>query len=292
MQGAIAYRTKEKIAFALFDRRKVYDTDKALSIAFDLAPSNISQLRNGRYEFLSDGKWITLARMLEVNIRDEKPWKTVETETYKYIYKQLQACQKMSMSAILVDYCGIGKTYTAKQYARNNYYVAYIDCSQVKTKRKLIQEIAHKFGINTGAKYDAMYGDLIYYINSLQNPLIIIDEAGDLEYGAFLELKALWNACDKTCGWYIMGADGLKSLMERNRNNQKVGYAEIFDRFGNKYQKVSPNGGQELQEFRDRQAAQIVAANKPDADVNEIVAKTQGSLRRIFIELQKQSIAV
>ncbi len=41
-------------------------------------------------------------------------------------------------------------------------------------------------------------------------PLVVLDEAGDLQYEAFLELKALWNATEMCCGWYMMGADGLR----------------------------------------------------------------------------------
>jgi len=38
------------------------------------------------------------------------------------------------------------------------------------------------------------YEDLVFYLKTLPYPLIIFDEAGDLQYDAFLEIKALWNA--------------------------------------------------------------------------------------------------
>lgn len=58
--------------------------------------------------------------------------------------------------------------------------------------------------------YADVYEDLVYYLRSIEHPLIILDEAGDLQYEAFLELKALWNATERCCAWYMMGADGLK----------------------------------------------------------------------------------
>jgi hypothetical protein len=94
----------------------------------------------------------------------------------------------------------------------------------------------------TTGRYQDVYKDLVFYLRSIQNPLIILDEAGDLEYPAFLELKALWNATDRSCGWYMMGADGLKAKIERNLEHLKVGYAEILSRMGNRFQKITPSG--------------------------------------------------
>lgn len=284
---ALSYKVKERIYEALKVRRMNYPTDKACSVAFDLAPSNYSQIKYGGYDVLSDAAWITLARKLELTLLGDKPWNTAETKTFKFVTEQLKACQQFAMSAILCDLAGVGKSYAAKYYAKTNKLVVYIDCSQVKTKRELVKEIANQFGISTRAKYSDMYADLIYYINSVVNPLIILDEAGDLKYEAFLELKALWNACERTCGWYLMGADGLKHKIDRMRHKDKVGYAEIFDRFGKTYQRVSPSGTIALKEFNQKQAAQIIKANHPDIDFQKVYAKTDGSLRRIYIELQK-----
>jgi len=128
---------------------------------------------------------------------------------------------------------------------------------------------------------------LVFYLRSIPNPLIILDEAGDLDYPAFLELKALWNATEGCCGWYMMGADGLREKIERARYARKVGYAELFSRFGSKYQKVSPDGKEANEEFTRTQVVMIARANNPDVDVKEMLGKVNGSLRRVKIELQK-----
>ena len=80
----------------------------------------------------------------------------------------------------------------------------------------------------------------MFYLKTLNHPIIILDEAGDLQYDAFLEVKALWNATENYCGFYMMGADGLKEKMHRAINNRKVGYTEIFSRFGKRYGRVIP----------------------------------------------------
>ena len=85
----------------------------------------------------------------------------------------------------------------------------------------------------------------------------------------------------------MMGADGLKAKIERARSAKKVGYAEIFSRFGSRYQKITPDGEDAFSDFTRRQVAMIAKANNADVDVKLIIAKVNGSLRRVKIELQK-----
>ncbi|MFU2119562.1 AAA family ATPase [Ornithobacterium rhinotracheale] len=239
---------------------------------------------------LADAKWINIARRLGVQLKEETPWVTVKTETYEYVYSQLEACQTRSISAILCDLAGIGKTHTAKQYVKENRNAIYIDCSQVKSKQKLIRKIAQEFGIIYTGRYADVYEDLVFYIKQLEMPLVILDEAGDLDYPAFLELKALWNATEYACGWYMMGADGLREKINRQKNLNKVGYTEIFDRYGNDFKKVSPDVKEALEEFYLKQIAQVSKANHSTLTPKQMFAKTKGSLRKVRIEIEKQRL--
>lgn len=98
----------------------------------------------------------------------------------------------------------------SEAYVKQHKHAVYVDCSQVKTKLKLIRYIAKEFGVTSNGRYSDVYEDLVAYLRTIDTPLVILDEAGDLQYEAFLELKALWNATERCCAWYMMGADGLK----------------------------------------------------------------------------------
>lgn len=216
-------------------------------------------------------------------------WNTAATPVFDFIHKQLARCKRSSMSGILVDNADIGKSYAAREFAKTNRHVAYIDCSQVKSKQRLVRAIARSFGSEDTGRYVDVYETLVDYINSLPRPLIILDEAGDLQYDAFLELKALWNATERKCGWYMMGADGLEAKIKRCINNKKVGYTELFSRFGKKFQRATPVGNEELTKFNMEQAALIIRANARVAgnDLKQMIARTQGSLRRVYNEVAK-----
>lgn len=288
----ISQEFKYKIIEAVKINRQNYASDTKHAKALGINSSQYSRAFNkGELNgVLDDAKWMNIARRLSIQLREGMEWVTVRTETYDYVYSQLQACQTRSISAILCDIAGIGKTHTAKQYVKENRNAIYIDCSQVKSKQKLIRKIAQEFGISHTGRYADVYEDLVFYIKQLDMPLVILDEAGDLDYPAFLELKALWNATEYACGWYMMGADGLREKITRQKNLNKVGYTEIFDRYGNDYKKVSPDGKEALKEFYLRQIAQVSKANQSELTPAQMYAKTKGSLRKVRTEIEKQRL--
>ena len=279
---------KSKIVETLKTERERYESANKMATALGINPAQLSRILNGELDgVLSDANWISIAHKFGVIFGNQKAWKTIETETYNYIYKQLQICKDKSVSGIFCDIADIGKTYTAKAFVKNNKNAVYIDCSQYKTRQRLIRAIAREFGINHGSRYSDVFGELTYYLCSIERPLIILDEAGDLEYSAFLELKALWNATEYVCGWYMLGADGLKPKIEAGINRFTIGYTEIMSRYGTKINRVSPIGADAMNEWRNTQVALIARGNNEHVDLKDIVAKSNGSLRRVRIILSQ-----
>lgn len=280
---------KKKILAAVKSNRANYPSDAKHAASLGISTSVYSALKNGQTEkALSDGNWISIARKLNVSLRAGMEWKAAKTPTFDFITAQLELSQQSSLSAILVDIPNIGKTFTAKYYVRNHKNAVYIDCSQVKTKTQLVRRIASEFGVSSGGWYHNVYEDLCYYLRSIDHPLVILDEAGDLKNEAMLELKAMWNATERSCAWYMMGADGLKERIRRSIDLKMVGYTEIFSRYGNHYSKVTPDDAKEREQFLSVQARIVAKVNAPEgADIPGIVRRSKGGLRRVYTEIEK-----
>ena len=280
---------KNKILAAVKANRANYPSDAKHAASLGITTSVYSAIKNGQTDrVLSDANWISIARKLGVSLRGEIEWKVAKTPTFQFITAQLEACQRSSISAIMCDLPNIGKTFTARHYVKTHANAIYIDCSQVKTKLRLVRKIAGEFGVDSKGRYAEVYEDLVYYLRSIDNPLIILDEAGDLQYEAFLELKALWNATERCCAWYMMGADGLKEKIDRSIECKKVGYTEMLSRYGDRYSKVTPDDGKERQKFLLSQAQIVAKLNAPEgADPGEIARKSGGGLRRVYTEIEK-----
>lgn len=280
---------KNKIVAAIAQARENYPSDAKHAASLGINAGVYSAIRNGQTDrVLSDANWITIARKLGVSLRGEIEWKAAKTETFKYITTQLEAIQERGLSTILCDLPNIGKTFTATHYVGTHANAVYIDCSQVKTKLKLVRRIAAEFGVDSKGRYADVYDDLVYYLRSIDRPLVILDEAGDLQYEAFLELKALWNATERCCAWYMMGADGLKEKIRRSIECRKVGYTEMLSRYGERYCKVTPDEAKDRDAFLKEQARVVAKVNAPEgADVAQIVRRSGGGLRRVYTEIEK-----
>ena len=280
---------KQSILAAITANRENYPSDNKHAAALGISASVYNVLKKGKIDKqVSDTNWICLARRLNVSLDNEIQWQAAETPTFVYITEQLAMCQESSVSAVLCDMANIGKTFTARIYVKMHKNAIYVDCSQVKSKQRLIRYIAKEFGVNSNGRYCDVYDDLCFYLKTLERPLIIHDEGGDLQYEAFLELKALWNATERCCAWYMMGADGLKEKMNRSIECKKVGYTEMFSRYGDKYSKVTPDDGKEREAFLKAQATMVAKLNAPDGmEVMKVVNRTGGSLRRVYTEIEK-----
>lgn len=286
---ALTPKAIQRITRAIADNRTNYPSDAKHAAALGINVSVYNGLKKGTAErLISEASLLSIARKLGVEVRDRMAWKPAETPVFTFISTQLEMCRRSSLSGLLCDIPNIGKTYTAKQYAMTHENVVYVDCGQVKTKMRMIRHIAKEFGVNVNGRYADVYDELVHYLRSIENPLIILDEAGDMNPETFLELKALWNATDKTCGWYMMGANGLRAKIQRNREANVLGYEEIFSRYGDKYNRVTPEDERERTGFLRRQAMIVAKVNAPaGVDLNTVVNRCDGQLRRLYTELEK-----
>lgn len=285
----ITTEQKTMILAAVKENRANYPSDAKHAAALGISASVYNGLKKGQTDkALSEGAWIGIARRLNVTLRPGMAWMPAKTPTFEFVTAQLGICQQGSLSAILCDMPNIGKTFTARHYVQTHKNAVYIDCSQVKTKTQLVRKIAAEFGVNSNGWYHNVYEDLCYYLRSIDHPLIILDEAGDLKNEAMLELKALWNATERCCAWYMMGADGLKERIRRSIEMKMVGYTEMFSRYGDRYSKVTPDDGREREQFLMGQARIVAQVNAPEGtDIGALVRRSRGGLRRVYTEIEK-----
>ena len=293
----LTQQLKENIITAIqadFDRKKAQDSNQNYARHANylgLDSSRYSRIVGGQTEkILSEGEWVRIGMELLVNLQG-LDWQTADTPTTQMITTQLDYCKDNSMSAIFCDDKGIGKSYTAKVFKLENANVCFVDCSQNHTKREMIRAIARGFGFDWKGKLKDIKTNMVYNILALDRPILILDEAGDLSYEAWLEIKSLWNSLEGMCGFYMLGANGLKAKIDRHISNYKVGYEEIFDRFGDRYQAITKDlGDAEKIAFKREQALAVLRVNLPGLTAsveNSILSACNLNLRRLQIEIIK-----
>lgn len=277
---------KKAVITELLSRRENFGgTDGQYAKIYGISSAVFSRLKKGETErLISEGQLLQIGRELNINLREQN-WQIVRTKVYENIEGSIHFCKEFSSSMMLVDDCGIGKTFSAKAIVKQMKNAFYADCSQAKTKQAFIKLLAKTIGLDSKGRYMDVKANLKYYLNQLEHPVIVLDEAGDLDYTAFLELKELWNATDGFCGWYMMGADGLRAKIEKGVNSKKVGYAEIFSRFSDEFIKLTPSGVDDKKAFRYELLKQVATANhKGQRPVEELIMqcmKKDATLRHL-----------
>jgi DNA transposition AAA+ family ATPase len=284
---------REKVREAVLSARQNYGgTDGDFAKTIGISGSIYSRLKKGEHQgLLSDTQWINVGRILDVQMNESK-WKVARTTVYEQIEDSVKFCQDAKKSMILVDDCGIGKTFCVRHVIKSLKNAFYVDCSQAKTKQQFIRLLAKTIGVDYTGRYVDVKANLKYFLNLIENPFIALDEAGDLDYGAFLELKELWNATSGSCGWFMIGADGLRAKIRRGINNEKVGYREIFSRFSDEFITIVPAGKDDKNNFY-RQLFEDVAlvnsANKENiATMVKKAIQKEASLRYLETLIKMQ----
>lgn len=124
---------------------------------------------------------------------------------------------------------GMGKTTAISAFSRqkNVFYVCY---DKTMNPRQffiaLLRELSYPF--------DGTLNDVINRasdeLNRLENPLLIIDEAGKLNQSMILYLQVLRDKTKGNCGIILSGMPYFKDNMQKMACKEKEGYAEFLRR--------------------------------------------------------------
>ena len=265
---------KEKVVTALLEQRNNFDgSDANYARQWGINGSVYNRLKNGGREgLLKDSAWLNLGREFNISA-GERSWKIVKTDVFVNIEEEIVFCQDYSKARMFVDETEIGKTVAAKYLSKTLKNCFYIDASQAKTRILFVRTLARTIGVDHTGRYADVKANIKYYLRMLSKPLVIVDEAGDIDYNTFLELKEFWNATDGVCGWYMIGADGLREKFERGINSKKVGYKEMFSRYSSKFSSVVPSGRDDRLYFYKKLITDVLSANMDDTSKLNLIVK-------------------
>jgi len=288
------YRTKVQNALSRYRENYPSLSDAKFAKMINLSASVYSRLKNGETEKIaSDSFWIEQGRKLDVSVY-EKDWNIARTTVYNEIEQNIEFCQEHKKATILIDECGIGKTFCTKHIIKNRKNAYYIDCSQAKTKSQFIRYVAQKLGIdNTGKLYDVKE-NLKYYINLMEDPFIALDDAGYLDTNVLVEIIEIWNATENQCGWLMIGDDSLQNKFERGLRSRKVGFKALFSRFSDEFIHYVPMGKEDQTNFYKQLIGDVASVNLKDkSKINKMVKlclKKNKTLRHLetLIHLEKK----
>ncbi|RWX03396.1 ATP-binding protein [Flavobacterium cerinum] len=270
---------RQKVKDAILKHRENYQgmSDAQFAKTLNLNSSVYSRLKSGETEKIAaDTFWIEQGRKLNVSVY-QKDWKIARTSVYAEIEENITFCKSKKKAIILIDECGIGKTFCAKHVIKNLPNAFYFDCSQASTPTLFIRRLAQTLGVDSTGRLSDVKENLKYYINLLNLPFILLDDAGYLDPKVFVIIIELWNGTEDRCGWMMIGDDSLQAKFQSGLDTKKTGYKALFSRFSDEFVHCVPLIKDERTKYMQQLIGDVATVNlNNQAKVKKVVNLCMG----------------
>ena len=195
-----------------------------------VSTATLSQMRNHKWENIADEMWRKVAAYLGVS---SNVWNYAETRNSKDLLAFFADSQQYALVMAITGKAGAGKTETAKKYEAENKNVFLLSCNEYWDKRWFLRELLGKMGKDhAGMTMPEMMHKAVQLLKSIQNPIIILDEADKLADNVLLFFITLYNELEGHCGIVLMATFFLEKRIRRGVATEKKGYREIYSRVG------------------------------------------------------------
>lgn len=170
-------------------------------------------------------------------------WQHQNTPQFKEIIYMLESCKKQGTTAMIIGSTGIGKTYAIDKFCNQNQKHTYrITISSLYKLVDIVNELTEKIGIDApqintmqvkSFKYrmDKIVAELIAINENGGFPIIIFDEAENMEMAVLKMLKALYDALKDHCAIVLIGTEQLDNKMLNLTKRNRDGIPQLYRRF-------------------------------------------------------------
>lgn len=246
-----------------------------------ISPAHMSNLRNGRFDLVSDETLRTIQHKLGML---KEAWPIVETEGYKEIHAHLGQCQLRSMTMAILAPAGGGKTKAVEAYEKNHTNAFLIDCSEFWNKKIFLQEILISMGANyEGLTTYELLKTIVAKLSSIDSPLLILNEADKIKDEVLYFFITLYNCLEDRCGIVMLATDYFKKRINKGLQSNRKGYQEIFSRLGRRFVEIDAPSDQDV--------ALICLSHgiSEHREISRIAMDSAGDLRRVKRHIERFS---
>ena len=271
-------KTEHKQLIAEQIRIRVAKTSqKKVAANARVSNATISQIVNNNWEHVAESMWIKL----KTNLKIDWGWNIAETQNLTTVLNLLRDIQQNSMSAMISDSQGIGKTTGYKEYQKRNNNVILIECKNYWSKKSFARHQLIACGLDPIGTTEEMIEAFEDYLSSIIKPVVIYDQFDKLKEPQKDLFMDYYNGLDGQCAFLLSGVKHLAHQEKKGRNRNKMGYAERWSRVGSKAIQLDPLSLKDI-------ALMCFANGLEDTEVIEsIYTNSMGDARRVKREVIK-----
>lgn len=265
---------KQRIAqsLAIFCQR-AGGVAKAAALMRGVSAAIIAQAMEGNLEQITDAMWRRIADRTGLA---PAGWNMAPTTTYRVLNGLLADAQRLNCVHAVVGSAGCGKTCTAANYAARNPNTFRVVCAEHWNKKVFLARLLEALGAEADERsVDEMVEQVVERVRSLDNPLIIWDEADKLNDAVLYFFITLYNRLEDRCAMVLLATDFLEKRIRRGVALQKKGYNEIYSRIGRRFVRLPDNT------YEDQAAVCTSNGVSDPREVERIIDSSESDLRRV-----------
>src|SRR5690606_30633147 len=203
-----------------------------------VSSATLSQMRNHNWTNIAVEMWRKVGSQLGTT---NTGWNFANTRNSQDLIQFFTDSQKDQLVLAITGKAGSGKTVTAKKYSEENKNVFLLSCNEYWDKRWFLRELLAQMGKDhSGMTLPEMMHKAVQLLKSLEDPLIILDEADKLADNVLLFFITLYNELEEHCGIILMATHYLEKRVKRGVAVEKKGYREIYSRVGLRFIELYP----------------------------------------------------
>lgn len=272
---------KLQVKDALMRYTTSFDTQAEAAASLQgISASVISQVKNDNWELLSNKLWLHIARQVGFYCGQ---WHGADTSASLLLRILMGDAQRYGMSYGITMATGLGKTFTASQYRKEQHNILYIAGTEEHNRRSFMAMLMHGIGLMASGTFPEMINQFTATIATRDEPLLIIDDAHLFKDRVLQLVVTIANMLNGVVGVVIMGTDDLRLRITDGVAVSKVGYERMYSAFGKRFVTLS--------QLSPRDVELVCIANNvtDEATIAHITQRCDGSLHGIPEVLQQCS---
>lgn len=190
-----------------------------------VSEATLSAIENERWEKVS----AAMVRKLQSLIKSETAGSIYETADFAAVMNLCDKARKHRLMIGLTGDTGTGKTTSLTAYSRNrNTYRITFEKSM--NPKQFFTSLLREMGVDFAGNINAMINRAADELNSKDEPLLIIDEAGKVTHPVLLYLHDLREKTKGNCGVVLAGMPYFRENLKKGALRGKEGYSEFLRR--------------------------------------------------------------
>ena len=185
----------------------------------------LSNIKSKKWNLISEAMLRRLTAFLKLD-----SWKMLSTTNFEIIQEMLEEAQEFSRCFGIVGHTGFGKTAALTYFSARNNNVSYMLADMLMTRNAFFDAMQKSLGIASGSTSTDKLDAIIEKLNSMEKPLLIIDDAGKLNDNNLRLIQLIYDRTERRCGIILAGTMFLKDRLENGAKRGYMGYEELYRR--------------------------------------------------------------